>query len=191
MKFETRTLVLMAMAIVVNVVVGQIANWVKIPLYLDSIGTILVGVMAGPLAGALTGAVGNILWGLLTNPSAAAFFPVAAVIGALAGYCARAGWFRSIPMTVVSGLVIGVISTIVAVPIIVYMFGGVTGAGTDFATAYLLAVGTQLIQSVAVTNLASNLIDKVLTAVLVWLVVRRLPMRFTASFDFFRHSKPA
>ena len=46
----------MPVAIAINIVLGYtVQNVLKLPIYLDSIGTILVGVLAGPLAGALTG----------------------------------------------------------------------------------------------------------------------------------------
>ena len=55
-QFDTRTIVLMPIAIALNIILGQtVAAAIKLPIYLDSIGTILVGVLAGPLAGALTG----------------------------------------------------------------------------------------------------------------------------------------
>lgn len=38
----------------------------------------------------LTGLLTNLLWGLLTDPIAAAFAPVAMVIGLVAGWLARA-----------------------------------------------------------------------------------------------------
>ena len=186
MKFDTRTLVLMAIAIVINIVVGQLAVWVKLPLYVDAVGTVLVAILAGPIAGAVAGVLTNVIWGLVSAPVAMAFFPVSLVIGLRAGFLAKAGWFRTIGKTVVSGIVIGIISTIVAVPIIVYMFGGVTGAGTDFATAYMVAVGTELINSVAIANLATNLVDKILTCVIAWIIVSRMPGRFTASFPFYQ-----
>ncbi|MDN3713800.1 hypothetical protein QWZ10_22260 [Paracoccus cavernae] len=54
----------------------------------------VVAVMAGPWAGLLTGVVTNLLWGLILSPTAAAFAPVAGVIGLVAGLLARAGLFR-------------------------------------------------------------------------------------------------
>ncbi|MBZ9935708.1 ECF transporter S component [Mesorhizobium sp. BR1-1-16] len=189
MKFDNRTLVLMAAAIVINIVVGQIVAWLKLPLFIDSIGTVLVGILAGPIAGAIVGTLACLIWGLILDPVAAAFFPVALVIGATAGILARYGWFSSLWKTVVSGAIIAVISTIVSIPIIVYMFGGVTGSGTDFATAYLLAMGTQLIQSVAISNLVQNLADKIITAVIAWLIATRLPRNFTTGLPFFAYTK--
>src|SRR3990170_2248118 len=49
-QFDTRTVVLMPIAIAINIILGAtVANALKIPIYLDSIGTILVGVLAGPV----------------------------------------------------------------------------------------------------------------------------------------------
>jgi energy-coupling factor transport system substrate-specific component len=69
--------------------------------------------------------------GLLTDPIAAAFAPVAMVIGLVAGWLARAGWFRTLPKVVVSGVIITLAVTLVAVPIRTTLFGGVTGSGAD------------------------------------------------------------
>jgi energy-coupling factor transport system substrate-specific component len=53
--FNTMTWVLIPVAIAINVVIGQIVVFLRLPVYLDSIGTVLVAVLAGPWAGALTG----------------------------------------------------------------------------------------------------------------------------------------
>ncbi len=96
-QFDTRTIVLMPVAIAINIVLGAaVANALKIPIYLDSIGTILVGVLAGPIPGALTGFLSNMLWTYVVPPpfnsgAAAAFAIVAAVIGLIAGFVGRAG----------------------------------------------------------------------------------------------------
>jgi energy-coupling factor transport system substrate-specific component len=190
MKFTTKTLVLMAAAIVINIVVGQIVAWVKLPLFLDSIGTVLVGILAGPLAGAIVGTLSHLIWGLILDPVAAAFFPVALVIGLTAGICARYGLFANIGKAIISGVIITITSTIVSIPIVVYMFGGVTGSGTDFMTTYMLAMGGQLLQSVAISNLVQNVADKVITAVIAWLIASRLPNNLTSGMPFFAYSRP-
>ena len=102
-QFGTRTIVLMPAAIAINIVLGAaVANAIKLPIYLDSIGTILVGVVAGPIAGALTGFLANILWSYVIPAPfqygpAAAFAVVAAVIGLLAGLFGRVGALRPRP----------------------------------------------------------------------------------------------
>jgi energy-coupling factor transport system substrate-specific component len=90
-QFDTRTIVLMPIAIAINIILGAtVANALKLPIYLDSIGTILVGALAGPVAGALTGFLSNTLWTYVIPPPfqngpAAAFGIVAVVIGVVAG----------------------------------------------------------------------------------------------------------
>jgi hypothetical protein len=100
--FTTATLVLMAVAIGINIAVGSITFALRLPLYLDSIGTVLVGVLAGPWAGALTGLLSNFIWSILpipggAGPNAAFFAPVAAVIGLMAGFWGSRGVFRLRP----------------------------------------------------------------------------------------------
>ncbi len=176
-NFTTTTMVFMAVAIVVNIVIGQLVSLLKLPIFLDSIGTILVGVLAGPVAGGLTGLLTNLIWGIISSPVAAAFSPVAMVIGIVAGLCARYGLFKSWWLAIIAGVIITVFNAIVAVPIRLYMFGGITGSGADFLTAYMLALGKDLFGSVIVTVFTSNLLDKVATAILVWGIIKALPER--------------
>jgi MFS family permease len=99
-----------------------------VPVYLDSIGTILVGVLAGPLAGALTGGLANLIWTYVLpapfhSDYAAPFFIVAVEIGLLAGIFGRLGFFRSRPNTPTNRLAIGAVIVIAIVAIIgVYGF---------------------------------------------------------------------
>jgi hypothetical protein len=112
-QFGTRTIVLMPAGIAINIVLGAtVANAIKLPIYLDSIGTILVGVVAGPIAGALTGFLGNLLWTYVIPAPfqygpAAAFAVVAAVIGLLAGLFGRLGALRPRPNRSVPELLAG------------------------------------------------------------------------------------
>jgi hypothetical protein len=112
-QFDLRTLVLVPIAIAINIILGAaVANALKIPIYLDSIGTILVGALAGPIAGALTGFTANIVWQYIIPPPfqgavAAPFAIVAAVIGLMAGLFARAGWLRPRPNSSGGTLLVG------------------------------------------------------------------------------------
>ena len=99
-QFTTRVIVLMPVAIAINIVLGAtVQQGLKLPIYLDSIGTILVGVLAGPLAGALTGVLSNLIWGyLLPSPIGSTtigpFAITAGVVGLLAGLWGQLGLFR-------------------------------------------------------------------------------------------------
>ena len=112
-QFDTRTIVLMPIAVAINIILGAtVANALKLPIYLDSIGTILVGALAGPVAGALTGFLSNTLWTYVVPPPfqngpAAAFGIVAVVIGVIAGLVGRAGWMRPRPNRGRGELIVG------------------------------------------------------------------------------------
>jgi hypothetical protein len=128
-QFDTRTIVLIPIAIAINIILGQtVSAALKVPVYLDSIGTILVGVLAGPIAGALTGGLANLIWTYVLpapfhSDYAAPFFIVAVEIGLLAGVFGRLGFFRSRPNTPTAQLIGGaVISLAIVGALIVYTY---------------------------------------------------------------------
>jgi hypothetical protein len=120
-QFDTRTIVLIPIAIAINIILGQtVAAALKVPIYLDSIGTILVGVLAGPVAGALTGGLANLIWTYVLpapfhSDYAAPFFIVAVEIGLFSGIFGRLGFFRRRPNTPPERLVIGAVVSLVIV----------------------------------------------------------------------------
>ncbi len=68
--FSSQALVLIVISIAINMIGGgQLASMVKLPIFLDSIGTLISAVLLGPVIGMLTGLLTNLLWGLLTDPS--------------------------------------------------------------------------------------------------------------------------
>jgi energy-coupling factor transport system substrate-specific component len=173
-------------AIAINIAIGQVVYSIKLPVvlaYLDSIGTVLVGVLAGPWAGALTGLLTNLIWGLTgLNVTYAPFAAVGAVIGLLAGLFGEAGWMKRWWKVVLAGAITGVVAALVSAPIAAYVFGGVTGAGTDVLVAAFRQAGLDVLGASAAQGVASDPLDKIITYLIVWLIVRALPARFVARF---------
>lgn len=176
----TLALALIPRAVALNLALGALAAALKLPVYLDSVGTILVAVLAGPMAGMLTGALSNAVLGILYNPQLFAFIPVAVVIGALAGIAGRAGAFRSLTGAAIAGVVIGLAAALTSVPIVIHLFGGVTPSGTGIITVALRTVlGLSLERAAQVAAFSTDVIDKPLSCVLVALLITRLPARLT------------
>lgn len=189
--FSTVTLALMPIAIALNIAIGQLIATLKLPLYLDSIGTILVGVLAGPLAGGLTGLLANFLWSFLFDTNTILFAPVALVIGILAGLLGNRSWLRRLPTTVGAGLLTGVVAALISAPIAARVFGGVAGgSGTDL----LVAAFQNFTQSVFTANLlqgvVSDPLDKVLSYLVVFLALKQLPRRLLVRFPQGEKSAP-
>jgi hypothetical protein len=107
---------MMPVAIAMNIVLGYtVQSVLKLPIYVDSIGTILVGALAGPLAGALTGILSNLIWQYgIGGANIGPFAITAGVIGFIAGIWGHLGVFRSRPAT---GLRL-VVPTVIAVAVI-------------------------------------------------------------------------
>ncbi|HEX2994915.1 MAG TPA: hypothetical protein VHP14_08825 [Anaerolineales bacterium] len=180
--FNTVTWVLIPVAIAINVAIGQIVLLLKLPVYLDSIGTLLVAAVCGPWAGALTGALSNLIWGIAVDPNALPWWPVALFIGLVAGACANAGLFKSWWKVVVTGFFVALTAAIVSTPIGVYLYGGITASGSSFITAYLLQTGQGVVQAVFSTNFLVEPVDKITTAMLAFAIVQGLSKRFVARF---------
>ncbi len=181
--FNTLTLALIPVAIAINIAIGQIIVLLKLPIYLDSIGTVLVGLLAGPVAGLITGALSNLIWGLSgLNPTYTPFFYVAAVIGLLAGIFARLGWAHKIWMWAIGGLITGVVAAILSAPTSAVVFGGVTGAGTDLIVAALRASGAGIMQATFGQGIVSDPLDKLASFLVVYLIVLALPLRLRVRF---------
>jgi len=140
-QFPTRVIALMPVAIAINIVLGAIVQQaLKLPIYLDSIGTILVGVLAGPLAGALTGILANLIWGyLLPAPigttTIGPFAITAGVIGLLAGLWGYLGMFRSRRTDVGRTLVAAVVALVLVGGLAYYTYSRAYASAENFQNA--------------------------------------------------------
>jgi energy-coupling factor transport system substrate-specific component len=180
-QFTTSTYALIPLAIAINIVVGEIVPLLRLPVYLDSIGTVLVAVLVGPWAGAATGGLTNIIWGLF-RPVPLPFAVVALAIGLLAGVFARLGWFRRWYLVPLAGLITGVVAALLSAPLSAFIFGGVTGGGTDALVALFRAGGASPLASSLQQGLISDPIDKLVSFVIVYLIIVALPPRIRARF---------
>ena len=144
-QFTTRVIVLMPVAIAINIALGYtVQSVLKLPIYLDSIGTILVGVLAGPLAGAATGILTNLIWqyapGIGSGSQIGPFAVTAGAIGFLAGIWGRLGMFR--PRR---GRALNLVAAVVAVALIgalaLYTYGRAFSSPEQFNSATYMDPG--------------------------------------------------
>ena len=121
-QFTTRVIVLIPVAIAINIVLGYTVQTVlKLPIYLDSIGTIFVGVLAGPLAGLVTGVLSNLIWQyapVIGGGTIGPFAIVAGVIGFLAGMWGYLGVFRPRPASGIQLLIAAIIAAVLAILVV-------------------------------------------------------------------------
>ena len=176
-----RLVSMIPVALVLNIVVGQIIGSVGIPLYLDSTGTVLVAALAGPWAGIATGVLSSLVWSAF-NPSVLPFAATSAAVGGLAGVAIKHGALKNIATVLLSGAVIGIVVGMLAAPVAAFVYGGTAGVGTGAVVSLLREMGHSLLQSVTLQSFISDPLDKALVILLVWLVLKSLPKRTLAAY---------
>jgi energy-coupling factor transport system substrate-specific component len=171
----TYVIALVPVASVLNVIGGTVAGALKLPIFLDMIGTAVVAMTIGPWWGALVGVITNVTSGFITGPVS---IPFAAcnVVGALIwGYGTKWGWandkLKFFGLSVASA--VGV--SLMAAPIVIFVFGGATGHASDVLTAGLLAAGGDMWTSVFSSNIIVSSADKILSSFLALAIIGALP----------------
>lgn len=180
--FSLMAILLIPIGVAINIVCGQLVGALKLPIFLDSIGTVLSAALAGPWVGAITGLLSNVINGIFDS-SYLPYTIVSIAIGLTAGIVARKDWFAGPFKVALAGILIGLISTIIGTPITAYVYGGVTGSGNTFITGWLMATGQNLLSAVTTSVLLANLVDKVLTVYIVFFIARVLPARTLLRFS--------
>ena len=179
--FTMLTILLIPVGVAINVVGGQIASLLHLPMYLDTIGTIFTGIIAGPWVGAVTGLMTNIVTGIL-NPVNFWFIHVNVIVGLLVGFLARAGWFADWKKGLLATIIVSLVSTLVSAPPVVYLFGGVTGSGTSLISAVLIASGKSVWQSYLSVEIVWTIVDRIISWLISLGVMKVIPNRTLVKF---------
>ena len=167
---NSKVIALMSVGIAINVLLGTIVGLIKLPIYLDAIGTIFITLLIGIRAGVIVGVLSFVLSGIMINPVLLWFCGTQVVIAVTAGLLNNKGMFDTKVRTIVSGVTIGALAAVASAPVIAYLFGGITGSGPSLVVAYLLSAGETLMNSVVLSGLTSEPVDKTLQCLLaVWL----------------------
>lgn len=181
--FSLMALVLIPVGVSINVVGYQMSQILKLPVFIDQIGTILVSMITGPWVGMVTGLLGNVVNGMI-YPTAFGYAIVSMLIGFVSGFLSRWRWYSNIIGVVIGCALLNVVSSVSAAVVTVFMFGGVTGAGTDLLTAAFVASGQALWNSVLTTNVISGTVNTIVNFAIAWIIVRRIPDRFLVKLNY-------
>jgi len=172
-KFSVRVLCVMAMAIALNVIGGQIALFFHLPVYLDSMGTIMTAILYGPVCGMLPPLAYGLVMGLTVDIYSLYFMPVGMILGLVTGLAARRIRLRGAGL-IPAALVITVPGTIVSSIICAVLFGGITSSGSTVIVQLLHQAGLGMTASVFIVQILTDFIDRLLSLAIVTLLLRRL-----------------
>jgi len=176
-------LAVIPVGIALNVGLGAVVIALRLPIYLDAVGTILVTALMGWRAGIAAGVMSFLLAAVLVSPTYVYFVGTQAAIAVYVYVvCTRLGVLKSVWRVVVAGVGLGIVAGLVSAPVIVLVFGGASGSGRDLLTALLVSSGQQVLKAVALSGAASEPIDKTLQLMLAWSLLRSLPQRVLDRF---------
>jgi energy-coupling factor transport system substrate-specific component len=177
----TYVVAVVPVAAALNIVGGQINTVLKLPTFLDMIGTMVAAVILGPWWGALVGVITNVVSSFISGPIGLPF-AVCNVAGALVwGYANIWGWARKNWSFFLVNVLVAFVVSLFAVPIYVFIFGGATGHFADVMTAAFLGMGQNLIVSVFSSNILVSLADKIISGYVGLAIIEALPENLTSS----------
>ena len=183
-SFSTPVLVLIPVAVGINYVGKLFAQLLKLPLWLDSIGTVIASMLSGPIVGAISGAINNIIYGLTMDPISFVYALTSVAIGLTVGIMAYRGRISNLWRAVVVGLVVALVAAVVSTPLNVIFWGGQTGnVWGDALYAYLIAHGVPVWLSSFLDELVVDLPDKVATVIIAFLIFVSLPKRLVQMYE--------
>lgn len=181
-KWGVFQIAFLAFCAAMNLALGAIVGMLKLPLYLDSTGTFIAAALGGWVYGAATGVLAAIVAAVVITPTAPAYAGTAIVIALCVGILVKYGFLRKFIFTIIGGLIIGIVSAIVSSPVTTYLYGGVSLAGADAATAFFRTMGKTLIQSVIMGGLATDPVDKIATSLIAFVLLKSMPKRIFSRF---------
>ena len=124
-KFDAATIVLIPACIGINYLGKMFASLLKLPLWLDSIGTCIGGCLGGPIIGGICGAANNLIYGLTAGDNITLIYALTSLgIGLAAGIMARLGFMKSFPKALITACVAGFVAVLISTPLNVICWGG-------------------------------------------------------------------
>ncbi len=183
-KFDTATIVLIPACIGINFIGKFFAQALKLPLWLDSIGTCIAACLGGPVIGGISGALNNIIYGLVMGDSISIIYALSSLfIGFFVGVMARSGFMQTFPKALITSLVAALAAIVVSTPLNIIFWGGQTGnIWGDAVFAAAQAASIPLWLSSFFDEVIVDVPDKIVTLILVFIIVKSLPEKLTSLY---------
>ncbi|MCF1676477.1 MAG: ECF transporter S component [Tetragenococcus halophilus] len=179
-KINTRAIVIMALSVTLNIVCSNVILMLRLPIYLDAVGTIFAASLLGPFAGMAVGGATGVIMGVTTDIFSLFFMPVQLITGAIAGVLYKRQQANQIKHSWWLALAISLPGTILSTIITVILFNGITSAGSSIIVQLLYGAGMSQSLAVFLVQVGTDYVDKLLTIIFVSvtgrLIGKRLPV---------------
>ena len=184
-KFDVAVIVLIPACIGINYLGKLFASVLKLPLWLDSIGTCIGGCLGGPIIGAICGAANNLIYGFSAGDNITLIYALTSLgIGAAAGIMARLGFMKSFPKAIITACVAGFVAVAISTPLNVLFWGGTTGnVWGDAVFAATQAANMPVFLGSLLDEVVVDVPDKLITLIMVFFILKGLPNKLTTLYE--------
>lgn len=174
---DKRSALLLLAGVLLDQGIGEAVFRLNLPLYLDTLGSVLVAALLGPTAGVFCATVSCSLW-IFIAPVGIPFAAASIVTAWIAGLVARLDGFSNWLTMVVSGLVAGLSVSIVSSPLMYVLVNSSKPRESFDIYTSLVAVDSYFQVPFSAWALLSDPVDKVVIFAVVFFVAPRLAQRF-------------
>lgn len=175
-KITVHKITLIALAIVINIVGSYIALGLHLPIYLDSMGTIMTAILLGPFYGLFPGVLSALITGMTSDIYALYYMPVGIVLGIVTGFVFQKNKSNKL---FVKSFCISVPASLISACITANVFGGITSSGSTMLVQLLAKTPLGLTLSCLIVQFFTDYFDRLLSLWLVFSVIKKLPDSLT------------
>lgn len=184
-KLNAACIVLIPACIGINYLGKLFASVLKLPLWLDSIGTCIGAVLGGPIIGGICGAANNLIYGFTTGDSITLVYALTSLgIGVAVGIMARLGRMKKLSGAVLTACVAGFVAVLISTPLNILFWGGTTGnLWGDAVFAWSQAFGLPVALGSFLDEVIVDVPDKLITLLIVFAIIKGLPKKLTSLYE--------
>ena len=184
-KLNAACIVLIPACIGINYLGKLFASVLKLPLWLDSIGTCIGAVLGGPIIGGICGAANNLIYGFTTGDSITLVYALTSLgIGVAVGIMARLGRMKKLSGAVLTACVAGFVAVLISTPLNILFWGGTTGnLWGDAVFAWSQASGLPVALGSFLDEVIVDVPDKLITLLIVFAIITGLPKKLTSLYE--------
>ncbi len=189
---KSRLATLIITGIAVNYALGVLVTFLRLPVFLDMVGTIIVAIVAGYRPSIAVAILSLALRGVTDSIVAPAFAGTAVLIAIYSSFVAGRGWLtlesskplKAIWRPILAGLLLSPLTASLSAPIAVLLFGGIVpNAGySGIFLAYKSWFGISDLAAGFATSLTVEPLDKVPQVLIAVWIVHSLPKTLLANF---------
>ncbi|MCR5451620.1 MAG: HD domain-containing protein [Lachnospiraceae bacterium] len=170
-----RVILMIIAGVLVNVIGSGIMLYLDIPLYMDSIGTIFTSICVGMLPGITVGLITNLIKGIM-DPASFYYSAINVLIAVVSCYYGRKFKMKRALKIILGALVLAFIGGGLGSVLTWFLYGFASeGVSTDFARYIYDNLGWGRFSSQLVADYYLDVIDKIISLIIVELAVFGIP----------------